>query len=356
MKVLFLTNLPAQYRVDFFNEFGKTCDLTVVFEAEKTSERDDLWHSHEFNNFTGKYLSHKFEIVKYLNPKKYDVIICSNFSDVVGMIAITYMKTRKINYYLESDGGISKNDSTLKRLVKTFLISGAEGYFCTGEEHKKYYLAYGAVDSKIIPYPFSSVHSSDILDSVVAKEEKKVLKEKLGVTEGKMVLAVGQFIYRKGFDILLNATPNISGDIGVYIVGGEPTVEYLNLAKKLNISNIHFVGYKDKDSLAEYYKAADLFVLPTREDIWGLVINEAMAYALPIITTTKCLAGTELVHSGKNGFLIESENAIDLSEKINFAFSDMEKLVEMSKESLEIVSNYTIETMAKAHSKYFLEK
>ena len=53
--------------------------------------------------------------------------------------------------------------------------------------------------------------------------------------------------------------------------------------------------------------ASDLFVLPTREDIWGLVINEAMSFGLPIITTRKCIAGTELITDGENGYLLEAD-------------------------------------------------
>lgn len=59
--------------------------------------------------------------------------------------------------------------------------------------------------------------------------------------------------------------------------------------------NIVFVEFKTKEDLIDYYRAADLFVLPTREDIWGLVVNEAMAAGTPVITTTNCGAGMEIL-------------------------------------------------------------
>lgn len=62
------------------------------------------------------------------------------------------------------------------------------------------------------------------------------------------------------------------------MVGGEPTEDYLQMRASLGLDNVHFVGFQKKEALSRYYRAADLFVLPTREDIWGLVINEAMAY------------------------------------------------------------------------------
>ena len=99
-----------------------------------------------------------------------------------------------------------------------------------------------------------------------------------------MILAVGQFIHRKGFDVLLQAARTMDKNIGIYIVGGKPTEEYLQIQKENNLTQIHFEGFKTKEELAMYFKAADIFVHPTREDIWGLVINESMAYGLPVVT------------------------------------------------------------------------
>lgn len=94
----------------------------------------------------------------------------------------------------------------------------------------------------------------------------------------KVVLTVGQFIHRKGFDVLLEAWKDCSKDAELYIVGAEPTEEYQRIKEELELNNAYFVGFKTEDQLKQYYKAADLFVLSTREDIWGLVVNEAMAY------------------------------------------------------------------------------
>ena len=56
MKVLFITNVPSPYRVDFFNELGKFCDLTVTFEKRTSDERDKSWLQYKFENFKGIFL------------------------------------------------------------------------------------------------------------------------------------------------------------------------------------------------------------------------------------------------------------------------------------------------------------
>ena len=93
--------------------------------------------------------------------------------------------------------------------------------------------------------------------------------------------------------------------------------------------------------------AADLFVLPTREDIWGLVINEAMSFGLPVITTDRCIAGLELVGE-KNGRIIPSEDVEALRKSMN---SILELPLEtFFYENQKVILNYTIENMAKLHS------
>lgn len=357
MRVLYLTNVPAPYRVSFFNEWGQYCDLTVLFEKRTSDERDKSWSNYTFENFKGIFLKGKaintdtaicFEVIKYIKSEKYDKIICDNFSSPTGIIAIEYMRLLGRRFYLESDGGFPKGGKGFKEKFKKHIISGAEGYFSTANELDKYYLQYGAKSERIFRYPFTSLKKKDIVLDIVIKGEKLEVRKKLNICEEKIVLAVGQFIHRKGFDLLIKAAAELPRNIGFYFVGGEPTAEYIELKNNFGLNNVHFIGFKSKKDLAEYYKASDLFVLPTREDIWGLVINEAMANGLPVITTNRCVAGLELVKDGENGYIIDVDDIEALSDKIKTILFDVD-ITAFSKRSLEIVNEYTIENMVKRH-------
>ena len=107
--------------------------------------------------------------------------------------------------------------------------------------------------------------------------------------------------------------------------------------------------FKNKEELLKYYKASDLFILPTREDIWGLVVNEAMACGLPAITTDKCVAGLELIKDYENGFIVPTERAEILADCIEKVMSDEQLTASMAMASLRKISTYTIETMASQH-------
>ena len=357
-RLLFITNIPSPYRVAFFNELGKKCALTVLFERDASSERDESWKRSSFVNFKGIVLkgrqmdvdkSISFDVIHYLNKNLYDEIIVSNAATPTGMIAIQYMKMKGISYWIEGDGAFLGKDNVLKKWIKTHFIGKAKGYFSTSSMHDQYYRKYASNDARIVRYPFSSLTEKDIFPSPASDEEKKRLREKLGMTEEKIVVSVGRMIHRKGFDVLFQAVKKLSPDIGVYIIGGKPSEEYVHFVQDNDIRNLHIVDFKQKEELFLYYRAADVFVLPTRQDIWGLVINEAMAAGLPVITTVKCGAGLELVKEGINGYLVPVEDSNLLANRISQILGDVQLRNEMSKSSLAIIQNYTIEHMVNVH-------
>ena len=151
-------------------------------------------------------------------------------------------------------------------------------------------------------------------------------------------------------DVLLEAAKLIDPDIGIYIVGGEPTEELSRLANDNRVvpGRIHFPGFQTKEELALYYRMADVFVLPTREDIWGLVINEAMSYGLPVVTTDQCVAGLTMVRDGVNGRIVKPDVPEELAEAIRDVFLP-EHLEKYSQNARAAIRGYTIENMVQAH-------
>jgi glycosyltransferase involved in cell wall biosynthesis len=358
VKLLWITNIPSPYRVDFFNELGKSCELTVLFEKSRAKDRDDSWQNYSAQNFESiimRGVSYSADsalclgVLRHLRPGTFDEVIVTNFSSPTGALAIAYLKATGQRYYLESDGGFPSG-SPLKSWVKRLVIGGAHGYFSTSDAHDEYYLAYGALPPQLIRYPFTSVRAADVLPAPPTPAQKQAAKRQLGITQSKMILSVGQFIPRKGFDVLLKASASLPGDTAVCIVGGDPPGEYLQLVCEHGRSSVHFAGFKSRSELSLYQTAADLFVLPTREDIWGLVINEALAHALPVVTTDRCVAGLELVAKNDCGFLVPVGDVDALSAAMNRLLKDPDLLSELQRRALSVAKLHTIERMAHTHA------
>lgn len=363
-KILYLTGYPAPYRVEYFDTLGQEADVTVLFSDRKEDQahRSQSWFVQGKGNFRAIQLEKRvasmrggclcLDVVQWLK-KKWDVIVLCGYSSPTVMLAMAYLKAKRIPFWMEVDGGLIRPDSTAKYMFKKTLVSSASGWLSTGKATTAYLLHYGARKERIYEYPFSSLHEADMPRKGLTPGEKKAMRQELGIESGNVILSVGQFIHRKGYDILLRAAAQLDPGTEIYIVGGVPTEEYTQMCRELDLHNVHFEGFMKKERLLKYYQAADLFVLPTREDIWGLVINEAMAYSLPVITTDRCVAGLDLVENGVNGYIVPVEDAGQLAEKINAVF--MQDLSRMGEVSREKIREYTIEQMAQRHLEIFNE-
>ena len=114
-KILFYTNIPSPYRVDFFNELGKYCELTVLFETASSTERDKSWENFRFDNFRGiilngvrTHLDRAFcpDVIGYLKRERYDHIFITIMASATAMLAVTYLKVYHIPYFYEGLGSL----------------------------------------------------------------------------------------------------------------------------------------------------------------------------------------------------------------------------------------------------------
>lgn len=355
MKILYLTNIPSPYRVDFFNELGKYCELIVLFERESAGDRDKRWKANNYKNFKAIFLNGKKlgtdasvspHVIRYLK-NGYDAIILGGYSSPTYMIAIDYMRIRGIPFFLNADGGFIKEDNKLLYKIKKHYIGGASGWLSTCKGTDDYLLYYGAKKDCIFHYPFTSVMESDLF--YMAEEDKQQIKKQLCIDEKKMVITVGQFIPRKGFELLIQAAGKISKDYGIFVIGGKPGKEYLDIQKECGATNVHFMDFMEKEQLKRYYLAADLFVFPTKEDIWGLVLNEAMSFGLPCVASFNANASRELIDDGLSGYLIDPCDVDDMAEKMETLLRDDVFRIKMGQRAFEKMRDYTIEKMAKRH-------
>lgn len=362
MKVLFIANVPSPYRVEFFNKLSEYCDLTVIYERSAASDRHSNWKAKSNNKYKEIILnsinisndsSISLGAIKHIKNNNYDIIVSGVYHTITSMLTILYMYSKGINFVLNTDGGFIKSDSKIKYMLKKFFISKATWYLSPSDMSDKYLMYYGAKEKTIYRYPFTSISKEEIMKETLSEYEKEQLKKELEIKEENIIITVGQIIPRKGIDVLLNAMKNIKQDIGVYIIGGDITKEYKEIIEKYELKNIYFEGFKTKEELEKYYKIADIFILPTREDIWGLVINEAMAKGLPIITTDRCNAGIELIENGINGFIVKTNNPNEIKVKIEEIIEDENLKNNIQKNNLYKINKYTIEEMASVHYKIF---
>ena len=358
-RVLFIANYASPYRVCFYDELAKYMDVTVLFSdrIEDKKHRSADWFILGEGRFRAVQLQKRvagrdlcLDVIYWLK-QSWDAIVVCGYAYPTVVLAMAYMRLHRIPFYMEVDGGLIREASGPRYWLKRMLVSQAGGWIRSGIQTTKYLVHYGAKEQAVKHYPFTSLWENEISPAVPEAEEKERLRKKLEMPEKKIVLYVGRYDPRKGMDDLLHISPEIDNDAGIYFVGGEPAEEHKAFCEDKNLKNVHFVGFRKKEDLNQYYRAADLLVLPTWSDVWGLVINEAMAQGLPIVTTDQCVAGVELVENGVNGYIVPMKDRDALAAAVNRVLSsDYRK---MGEASLEKIRPYTIEKMAKAHVDIF---
>ncbi|MEK7464449.1 MAG: glycosyltransferase family 4 protein, partial [Patescibacteria group bacterium] len=143
---------------------------------------------------------------------------------------------------------------------------------------------------------------------------------------------------------LLMAYENLkdSNKVLVFVGDGILKTALEKYVDERDVKNVHFVGFQNQTELPKFYAAADIFVLPSGVgETWGLVVNEAMCFSLPVIVSNMVGCGKSLVHHGQNGFIFELGNVEELTGFLDNLMADKNKLNSFGRESFKIVQRFS---------------
>jgi glycosyltransferase involved in cell wall biosynthesis len=158
-------------------------------------------------------------------------------------------------------------------------------------------------------------------------------------------LFCGQMIRRKGVDLLLRAFDRLVAegfDARLLLVGREADLpSFLELVSPTTLSKIQYEGFQDPECLPESFAKSDVFVLPSRQDGWGVVINQALGASLPIITSNAVGAGLDLVDNGYNGICVPANDEGALYQAMKVFVSNPELARQWGERSLNRAHDLT---------------
>jgi glycosyltransferase involved in cell wall biosynthesis len=168
--------------------------------------------------------------------------------------------------------------------------------------------------------------------------------------EAPVVLFAGKLIEKKQPLRLIEAFASVRATQPCWLLltgSGPQRGECEALVARLGVPNVRFAGFLDQTRLPEAYASADVFVLPSRlNETWGLVVNEAMNFGLPIVVSDKVGCGTDLVRSGENGAIFSRDSTQELADAIAELVRSEPTRRAYGARSAEIVRGYTIEAAA----------
>lgn len=360
MKVLFVFNHKAPYKISLFNGLAKEIDLTVIFERDKAKDRKKEFYNENkynfksitFNNgYIGRENSFTFKLKKYLKEhhKEFDLIIMNGYSTFTEIFALNYLIKKQIPYIFYINGGIVKHTNFIKRYLKTKFIKHAAYYFSPGKEADPYLTQYGADINKIYHYIYSTIYQDEI--NLIEKDQNakdKILNEYNLPTKGKIFVTSGQFIKRKNNFKLLEIF-SLRKESLIIIGDGKEKKKYIKYIKEKNIHNIYIVPFLKKKPLLELLSCCHYYITLSKEDIYGHSVNEAFSQGLPVICSNNVISGKKLIKNGVNGFLVDINNFNEIINALNNVTTiEREEVINTAKEN-------TIEKSIEQHIALFKE-
>jgi len=315
--IVYWNNIPAPYMVERFNALSERGNLDFEAWFNERREPDRSWEVDETTwrfsyrylpvlRFAGKSLRFPLPILERKRP---DVLV-SLYAEPVFLLGWTIARLRGSKTVFRTlvtfDRWVKRSE--WKEFLKRFIFNRVDGIETLGADGRDFAMKYGASGDKI----FFTTHSIDVEHYKKGRKkallEREEIRKALGL-RGVTFIYVGRLWWGKGVFYLLDAflelQSRISNEISLLIVGDGLDEGFLKeRCRNEGICNVVFAGFKQKTELPNYYAASDVFVFPTLGDPYGLVVDEAMACSLPVVTTSAAGEIRDRVEDGVNGYIV----------------------------------------------------
>lgn len=128
-----------------------------------------------------------------------------------------------------------------------------------------------------------------------------------------------------------------------FVGSGEQEEKLKEYVRQQQLPDVHFLGFRNQSELPGIYSVADVFVLPSQDEPWGLIINEVMCAGLPVIASSEIGAVADLVRHGENGFTYDAGNIAALTEHLSQLLGEPEMRTRMGNASRRIIEDWNHE-------------
>lgn len=235
--------------------------------------------------------------------------------------------------------------AAIKRAVLSQLFKRISRFLAIGRYNTEFYETYGVPKEKIFLVPYA-VDNDFFLSKAEELLPKRIeLKRKLGISSDlPVVLFSGKLLeVKRPMDLLMAfvAVSETAHAALVYVGDGPLRSKLEACVRESRIQNVHFMGFQNQTELPQFYAIADVFVLPSGFEPWGLVVNEAMCFGLPVIVSDQVGAGGDLVRERINGFVYPAGDVEILANRMRTVLSDTVMKYRMSEASRTMIKNWS---------------
>jgi glycosyltransferase involved in cell wall biosynthesis len=343
-----VTSHPIQYQAPLFRALAERVDLTVYFAHQATGKDQaeagfdvgfdwDTDLTRGFRHVFLKNVSRRPSITRFAGCDTPSIggVLAAHKVDVVAVYGWhfkSYLQAARagrmlgIPVMVRSDSHLANPRPLVKRAIKAIVLPPLLGLFDmflpTGTRSAQYLRRYRVPESliKIVPYCIDV----EAFASAAARgrAERERLRREFGAAEGEsIVLFVGKLIALKEIPTIIEALARlvVSGQaVRLVLVGSGPLAGELGAMANARSLPVTFVGFVNQTRMPEVYAAADVLVLPSSSETWGLVVNEAFACGVPAVVSDRVGCGPDMIVEGTTGSVVPAGDVERLASAIGY--------------------------------------
>jgi len=348
MKILIMSDYPSPHLVDLFTEYSnmKECQVEFVFSSMYNKDRPWSIQNIEFNykyikasyidigRFRIKF-SYKYLMTILKNQYDYVIFYDAYFQPITIITACwLILQKKKWGFFLEPRFKTKKR-SKLELMAQKFIqyyLKKATFILTTGNNAVKYWQ--NELNNNNI-YNLPYYRDLQIFKNDLISDIQSTIK----------FLYVGRFIGLKRVDIAIKSAISLLNngyELELHLVGDGPLIKKMkNLVPKKYHEKIIFYGNIDYSKTIEIYKNCHIFVFPSTDDGWGMVVPEALASGLPVISTLGVNSAIDFIVNGYNGYLCSENDQKEIEQSMKFFLDNKKNIYQFSINARNSIQKYT---------------
>ncbi|HVG32899.1 MAG TPA: glycosyltransferase [Pyrinomonadaceae bacterium] len=232
-----------------------------------------------------------------------------------------------------------------KLLLKRLIVSRFQAAFAGGQPHVRYLEELGLAPERC--FVGCDVVDNEFFDRESQRDRAQQQRQERERESALRLLSCVRLLPRKNILGVLDVMKDLDGWTWTIAGDGPQLEEIERQIKTLQLTErVRLVGHVDYDELPRVYSEADVYLQPSLVEPWGLVVNEAMACALPVLVSNACGCREDLVKEGVNGYTFDPSSPESLKQALQLMIDNRERLDAMGQASRRLISGWGLDLFA----------
>ena len=293
-----------------------------------------------------------WDVIGQILRGHYDVLWIHGYNSLTHTLAALTQLLRRRPLLIREEQTLLSPRPAWKRLLKNVwlrLLFSRAYALCIGTANRNWFRHYGMPDERMFLVPYA-VDTERLVSrrnvQIEASKRKQYLRRRFDIPEewGPVILSVGRMIDKKQPLLLLEAFRRVrtARPCCLLLIGSGHLDEAIRAKISAEgIRDVYMPGFLQQGEISDAYSCADVFVLASNADeTWGVVVNEAMTFGLPIVVSDQVGSSEDLVRNGINGFTVPHNDVVELAARIKLLVDNSELRQRYGAASRDIVNNW----------------